>query len=112
MERTYESAAAFVGRAAGPLASHLRPFVTSLIDQQYTASVIYIKVRHALVLCQTLNPVGYRPRGFAAFCWDGPDAKSGTFRFSAIPCHSGARSSHVSRGTAGGGLGWSVGRFR
>jgi hypothetical protein len=44
MERTYASAAALVG----PLASHLGPFVTSLIDQQYTASVIYIKVRHAL----------------------------------------------------------------
>jgi integrase/recombinase XerD len=48
MERTYESAAALVDRAAGPLASHLGPFVTSLIDQQYTVSVIYIKVRHAL----------------------------------------------------------------
>ena len=48
MERTYESAAALVGRAAGPLASHLGPFVTSLIDQQYTASVIFIKARHAL----------------------------------------------------------------
>ena len=48
MERTYESTAALVGRAAGPLASHLGPFVTSLIDQQYTASVIHIKVRHAL----------------------------------------------------------------
>src|ERR1700730_7490358 len=48
MERTYESTAALVDRAAGPLASHLGSFVTSLIDQQYTASVIYIKVRHAL----------------------------------------------------------------
>ncbi len=48
MERTYESAAALVDRAAGPLASHLGPFVTSLIDQQYTVTVIYIKVRHAL----------------------------------------------------------------
>ena len=48
MERTYESAAALIGRAAGPLTSHLGPFVTSLIDQQYTASVICIKVRHAL----------------------------------------------------------------
>jgi hypothetical protein len=48
MERTYESTAALVGRAAGPLASRLGPFVTSLIDQQYTAGVIYIKVRHAL----------------------------------------------------------------
>jgi hypothetical protein len=48
MEHTYSSAGALVGRAAGPLASHLGPFVRSLIDQQYTANVIYIKVRHAL----------------------------------------------------------------
>ena len=48
MERTYERTAALVVRAAGPLASHLGPFVTSLIDQQYAASVIYIKARHAL----------------------------------------------------------------
>jgi site-specific recombinase XerD len=48
MERTYESAAALVGRAVGPLASHLGPFVTSLTDQHHTASVICIKVRHAL----------------------------------------------------------------
>lgn len=48
MERTYESVAALVDRAAGPLASHLGLFVTSLIDQQYTANVIYVKARHAL----------------------------------------------------------------
>ena len=48
MERTYESTAALVGRASGPLASHLGPFVTSLIDQQYSTNVIYISVRHAL----------------------------------------------------------------
>ena len=48
MERTYESARALVGRAAGPMTSYLGPFVTSLIDQQYAASVIYIKARHAL----------------------------------------------------------------
>jgi integrase/recombinase XerD len=48
MERTYESTARLVGRAAGPLASHLGPFVTSLIDQQYAASVVYVKVLHAL----------------------------------------------------------------
>jgi len=40
MERTYESTTAL--GAAGPVASHLGPFVTSLIDQQYTASVIYL----------------------------------------------------------------------
>jgi integrase/recombinase XerD len=58
MERTYASAAALVGRAAGPLASHLGPFVTSLIDQQYAASVIYIKVRHALAFDRWLAKHG------------------------------------------------------
>jgi site-specific recombinase XerD len=48
MERTYESTAPLIGRAAGPLASHLGLFVTSLIDQRYAASVVYIKVLHAL----------------------------------------------------------------
>jgi integrase/recombinase XerD len=48
MERTYEAAAALVGRAAGPLASYLGAFVNSLIGQQYSASVIYIKAQHAL----------------------------------------------------------------
>ena len=48
MERTYESAAALVGRASGPLANHLGLFVTSLIEQQYAASIIYIWARHAL----------------------------------------------------------------
>ena len=47
MERTYESAAALVERAAGPLEPHLIVFVRSLIAQQYTASVVYIKARHA-----------------------------------------------------------------
>ena len=32
----------------GPLAGHLDAFVGSLIDQQFIASVIFIKVRHAL----------------------------------------------------------------
>jgi integrase/recombinase XerD len=48
MERTYQSAAALVGRAAGPLANHIGAFVSSLIDQQYSASVIYIRAQHAL----------------------------------------------------------------
>jgi hypothetical protein len=48
MEHTYENVAALAGRAAGPLASYLGPFVTSLINQQYAASVIYIKMTHAL----------------------------------------------------------------
>jgi len=57
MERTYESAAALVGRAAGPLAGHLGAFVSSLIDQQYTAS-IYIKAQHALALDRWLAKRG------------------------------------------------------
>lgn len=48
MDRTYESAQALAGRAAGPLASDLDHFVRSLIEQQYAASVVYIKTRHAL----------------------------------------------------------------
>jgi integrase/recombinase XerD len=48
MERTYESAAELVDRATGPLAPHLGLFFTSLIAQQYAASVIYIKALHAL----------------------------------------------------------------
>ena len=48
MESSYESAAALVGRAAGPLADHLGSFVAWLIEQQYAASVVYIKARHAL----------------------------------------------------------------
>jgi len=48
MERTYETAATLVGRAAGPLAGHLGAFVGSLIDQHFTASVIYVKAQHAL----------------------------------------------------------------
>ena len=48
MERSYESAMALVSRATGPLAAHLGPFVASLIDQQYAASVVYVKARHAV----------------------------------------------------------------
>jgi hypothetical protein len=47
---TYESARALVRRASGPLATHLDPFIVSLIEQQYRASVIYIKARHGLAL--------------------------------------------------------------
>jgi hypothetical protein len=43
MKRTYESARVLVRRATGPLASHLDPFIASLIEQQYRASVIYIR---------------------------------------------------------------------
>ena len=48
MESSYESAAALAGRATGPLVEHLGPFVASLIEQRYAASVVYIKARHAL----------------------------------------------------------------
>jgi integrase/recombinase XerD len=58
MERTYQSAAALVGRAAGPLANHLGAFVSSLIDQQYSASVIYIRARHALAFDRWLAKRG------------------------------------------------------
>jgi integrase/recombinase XerD len=47
---TYESARTLVRRAGGPLASHLDPFVVSLSEQQYRASVTYIKARHGLAL--------------------------------------------------------------
>ena len=48
METTYESATALVRRAAGPLKGHLDLFVAWLIEQQYAASVVNIKARHAL----------------------------------------------------------------
>jgi integrase/recombinase XerD len=55
MKRTHVSARALVRRATGPLASHLDPFVASLIEQQYRASVIYIKARHGLALDRWLT---------------------------------------------------------
>jgi site-specific recombinase XerD len=55
MKRTHESARALVRRATGPLASHLDPFIASLIEQQYRASVIYIKARHGLALDRWLT---------------------------------------------------------
>ena len=48
MERTYESAMALVSRATGPLAAHLGPWVSSLIDKQYVCAVVYVKARHAV----------------------------------------------------------------
>jgi hypothetical protein len=47
LERTYQSAMALVSRADGPLAKHLQPWVTSLINKQYVAAVVYVKARHA-----------------------------------------------------------------
>lgn len=54
MESSYESAAVLVGRAVGPLADHLGPFVASLIEQQYASSVVDIKARHVLSCWTTL----------------------------------------------------------
>ena len=48
MERTYESANALVNRATGPVAAHLGPWVSSLIDKRYVAAVVYVKARHAV----------------------------------------------------------------
>ena len=55
MNRTHESARALVSHATGPLASHLDPFIASLIEQQYRASVVYIKALHALAMDRWLT---------------------------------------------------------
>ncbi len=47
MERTYESAAALVGRTSGPISEHLGSFVDLLIDQQFVAAVVCVKAMHA-----------------------------------------------------------------
>ncbi len=47
MERSYQRAMALASRAKGPLAAHLGPWVSSLIDKQYAAAVVYVKARHA-----------------------------------------------------------------
>ena len=66
MERTYESAAALVGRAAGPLASHLDPFVT--VDRDHADLFLYFDAdlelkQRILDLVTPLNgrPERYRP---------------------------------------------------
>lgn len=41
---------ALASRATGPLAAHLGPWVSSLIDKQYVGAVVYVKARHALAL--------------------------------------------------------------
>ncbi len=48
MERTYENAMALANRATGPMAAHLEPWVSSLIDKQYAAAVVFVKARHAV----------------------------------------------------------------
>jgi site-specific recombinase XerD len=41
---------ALASRATGPLAAHLGPWVSLLIDKQYVAAVVYVKARHAAAL--------------------------------------------------------------
>lgn len=55
LERTYESAAALVGAAVGPLAEHLPRFVEFLISQQYVPAVVYVKARHAVAFDRWLT---------------------------------------------------------
>ena len=43
MERSYESARALVCEAEGPLSPHLEAFVSSLIEQRYSAWCVYLK---------------------------------------------------------------------
>jgi integrase/recombinase XerD len=47
LERSYASAIALVGHAAGPVSQHLGPFVDLLIGQQFVAAVVHVKARHA-----------------------------------------------------------------
>ncbi len=47
MERSYASAIALVGHAAGPVSRHLGSFVDLLIGQQFVAAVVHVKARHA-----------------------------------------------------------------
>jgi integrase/recombinase XerD len=47
LERSFESAAALVGRTAGPVSEHLGSFVDLLIRQQFVAAVVYVKAMHA-----------------------------------------------------------------
>jgi integrase/recombinase XerD len=58
MEPSYESAAALVRHAAGPLTDQLGAFVAWLIEQQYAASVVNIKARHALAFDRWLATRG------------------------------------------------------
>jgi len=48
LERSFESAAALVGRAAGPVSEHLGSFVELLLRQQFVGAVVYVKAMHAV----------------------------------------------------------------
>lgn len=51
MERSYESARALVRAAEGPLSPHLEAYVSSLIEQRYSAWCVYLKVYRAVDFC-------------------------------------------------------------
>lgn len=55
MERSYESAAALVGRATGPASEHLGFFVDQLIRQRFVAAVVYVKALHAVAFDRWLG---------------------------------------------------------
>jgi hypothetical protein len=118
MDRTYESAATLVGRATGPLVSHLVTFVASLIDQQFTASIIYIKVQHALAFDRWLAERGVvladlgevhieryqhrsrlRHQRICTETWDNTDYVPAAYRFTLITNRIAARRDIVRRGT-------------
>lgn len=48
MERSFGSAIALVGHAAGPVSQHLGSFIDLLIHQQFVAAVVYVKALHAV----------------------------------------------------------------
>ena len=47
MQESYEGARAIAQAAQGPLSPHLEAYVSSLIDQQYSAHGVFIKARCA-----------------------------------------------------------------
>jgi site-specific recombinase XerD len=48
LERSFGSAIALVGHAAGPVSQHLGSFVDLLNRQQFVAAVVYVKALHAV----------------------------------------------------------------
>jgi hypothetical protein len=61
LERSFASAIALVGRAAGPVAQHLGPFVDLLIGQQFVPAVVHVKARHAVAFDRWLAQHGVEP---------------------------------------------------
>ena len=58
MEPTLEGAMALARRATGPLSPHLKAFVTSLIDRQYTVISVRSKAWHACAFDAWLDEHG------------------------------------------------------